>query len=272
MIQPNPSVIDFCNWMLNISKQYLSGPQRVIVTDIMNAAIAQVPVSDQDWYNFNLFTAWRNRFYIVYRDYARQPYPPLLNNLLYAWNFESSSNSDFGTNNGTDTNMAYNSPSGKVLNGADLTSVGSQIVFTPWSMGNNTSLSLWARVDVVGSSTANIIMNTVHGQGVRITAGSLFLQFLTTTAFSSGKSIVIGQWFHVVVVVVNSSVFVYLDSVLVLVTPVSTGGWSPSIVGRSDPNNGFQGAFDCLATWTRALSAEEVGQLYNGGAGIQYPF
>ena len=272
MIQPEPSVIDFCNWMLNVSKQHLSGPQRVIVTDIMNAAINQVPVSDQEWYNFNLFTAWRNRFYIVYRDYARQLYPNLLTNLLYAWNFEASSNSDFGVNNGTDTGISYNAGAGKVLNGAELTAVGSQIVFTPWSMGNNTSLSLWARVDVVGSTTANIIMNAAQNQGVRIVAGSLFLQFIANTGFSSDKSIVIGQWFHIVVVVVNSSVFLYLNNVLILVVPVSTGGWSPAVTGRDNTANGFQGAFDCLATWTRALSADEVSQLYNGGAGIQYPF
>ncbi len=272
MIQPNPSVIGFCDWMLNISKQHLSAPQRVIVTNIMNAAIAQVPVSDQEWYNFNLFTAWRNRFYIVYRDYARQLYPNLLNNLLYAWNFETSSNSDFGTNNGSDTGMAYNSPSGKVLNGADLTALGSQILFTTWSMGNNTSLSLWARVDVVGSVSANIITNALNNQGVRILAGSLFLMFSASVNTTSNVSIVLGQWFHVAVVVVNSLVYLYFNNLLILVVPVSTGGWSPSVVGRDNTTNGYQGAFDCLATWTRALSAEEVGQLYNGGAGIQYPF
>lgn len=70
MIQPNDACMLFCQWMLNISPQRLSNSQRLIVTQVYLAARDQYPIEDQVWRNFNLFTAWRNPYYIVYRSYA----------------------------------------------------------------------------------------------------------------------------------------------------------------------------------------------------------
>ncbi len=69
MVQPNIAAIGFCDWMLNISNQKLSGPQRLIVQKVYDAAVNVYPIEDQVWYNFNLFSAWRNKYYMVYRDY-----------------------------------------------------------------------------------------------------------------------------------------------------------------------------------------------------------
>jgi hypothetical protein len=39
-----------------------------------------------------------------------------------------------------------------------------------------------------------------------------------------------------------------------------------------DSNWGFDGMIDEIGVWSRALTSGEVTQLYNSGAGLQYPF
>jgi len=68
VVYPNPIAEDFCYWMLNVSAQKLTGPQRVIVAAVYTAAVAQSSVTDQQWWNFNNFTAWRYPFFRVWYD------------------------------------------------------------------------------------------------------------------------------------------------------------------------------------------------------------
>jgi len=44
------------------------------------------------------------------------------------------------------------------------------------------------------------------------------------------------------------------------------------IGNNSDTNQSFSGTLDEIGFWQRALSTEEVNALYNGGAGLTYPF
>lgn len=68
MVYPNDLALSFCDWLLNVSWQKLSGPQKIIVQAVQTAAGSQSSVSDQTWTNFNLFTSWRYPFFRVYYD------------------------------------------------------------------------------------------------------------------------------------------------------------------------------------------------------------
>jgi hypothetical protein len=46
----------------------------------------------------------------------------------------------------------------------------------------------------------------------------------------------------------------------------------PFIIGRYDNDAYADGQIDEVGIWSRALSSTEVTKLYNGGAGLQYPF
>jgi hypothetical protein len=72
---PNYQCTQFCYWLQNFSWLRLSGPQDALVTIVYNAGLNQTSVTDQQWLNFNQFTAWRNQYYIVWRDYSNYLLP-----------------------------------------------------------------------------------------------------------------------------------------------------------------------------------------------------
>ena len=90
---------------------------------------------------------------------------------------------------------------------------------------------------------------------------------------------IINQWYFVATVYDHDAqdMTLYVDTRTPVVTPVATGSATVDsaefYIGSS---NGatiwFDGRIDEVGAWSRALSANEVAQLYNGGAGVTYPF
>lgn len=69
-VYPNYQCTQFCYWLQNFSWLRLSGPQDALVTIVYNAGLNSTSVTDQQWLNFNQFTAWRNKYYVIWRDYS----------------------------------------------------------------------------------------------------------------------------------------------------------------------------------------------------------
>jgi hypothetical protein len=85
-----------------------------------------------------------------------------------------------------------------------------------------------------------------------------------------------GIWHHIVVTYNSDShkVTTYLDGNYVTedtskVLNITDGNGFYIGVGSQGP---YMGLIDEVGLWSRALTGEEVGILYNGGAGLQYPF
>lgn len=74
-VYPNYQCSQFCYWLQNFSWLRLSGPQDALVTIVYNASLAGTSVTDQQWLNFNQFTAWRNKYYVIWRDYSNYLLP-----------------------------------------------------------------------------------------------------------------------------------------------------------------------------------------------------
>jgi len=86
-------------------------------------------------------------------------------------------------------------------------------------------------------------------------------------------------WHHVVVTQSGTTGSIYVDGGTPVTSNVTyTGGASTSQTNYfAVYNNGsftsyFTGRLDESGVWSRALSASEVTELYNGGSGLQYPF
>lgn len=272
MIQPNTAALNFTFWMLNISKQRLSGPQRLITEEVYNAALGVYPISEQTWYNFNLFAAWRNQYYIIYRDYGYAVYPDLLTDLVYAWNFEANANSNFGVNNGTSTGVTFNSSYGKINNGAGFTTPTSRITISPVSLSGNYSYSIWVRPDLIHALYNFIWSNSALNSGLLINGSTNKVSFWKGTFYDSAYTPIIGGWFMATVTFDGANVKLYVNGNLERTLPITTGFGSLGIFSYDNVAYSLEGAMDSANYWSRALTDSEVLQLWNGGAGIQYPF
>jgi hypothetical protein len=95
---------------------------------------------------------------------------------------------------------------------------------------------------------------------------------------SSSGGISLSAWHHIVGRRSGSTVTVWIDGASVSLGSSTGGvtGWGANdfVVGgyAGDPNYVFDGKVDLLGVWSRALSDAEIGELYNSGAGFDYPF
>jgi len=144
--------------------------------------------------------------------------------------------------------------------------------------GNNFHLRLSPHI----SMTANILRYVTYGSSICDTNAN--------NVTGPIDPVLIDVWQHVVVTRdVSHIVKLYLNGILVAnsVTPVSSAAYDPYIkaptwpfqIGQGDltgvyspSGNAFKGGLDEVGYWNKVLTPSEVAALYNGGAGLTYPF
>lgn len=91
--------------------------------------------------------------------------------------------------------------------------------------------------------------------------------------------LIVGSWYLICGTWNGSQIQLYLNGLAVgTPTPISvirTDMVDGTFLGSDDPGSAvtnWDGLIDEVGFWTRALSPSEISQLYNGGAGRQYPF
>jgi hypothetical protein len=203
-------------------------------------------------------------------------FPTMDDSLRASWSFDGNSTDDTGTHNGTDTLISYSSTEA-VIGEAAVFGSGSYISFSsPVTIGvNDFTLSVWIRPD--GSSHAS--QGTFYNQGGNGTG----LYYLGGSSGSPGKM----SWYeassggdhlndtvledevysHIVVRRTGGVLTIWKDGQPDSSSFSGTGSFTINRCGDS-----FSGALDICGIWGRALSAAEIGVLYNSGSGRQYPF
>ena len=92
------------------------------------------------------------------------------------------------------------------------------------------------------------------------------------------QTLTTGTWYHIVVTYLNSS---NLTTVYVNGSSIGTVNFGTRnaqtgnffcILNFNGGTLPFKGLVDEVGVWTRVLSGTEITSLYNGGAGLQYPF
>jgi len=293
-IIPNTECYFLCEWMLNISQQRLTGPQTTLTNIIRSAALSVSSVTDQQWHDFNNYASWRNPYYLVYRDYQYASTNSLLTSLTNYYDFEGNSNDLVGSINGSASNVGYNTLYGKIGQGVRNTS-GSGIV----SFGNNTNFTLvqntgifafnfWVRLSSL-AGTYSILGNlgtsshkgfyfysnpAPYVNGV-ISNGSGAPYTLLNIILSK---LFVDTSFHMVTMQGDGTYFyLYFDGVQVAKCSLGTltsGNSTNTMAIFTITTLGGSSTmdFDEFGCWSRALTLPEIFTLFNGGAGVTYPF
>lgn len=213
----------------------------------------------------------------------------LTDNLVAYYKLDGNSNDSVGSNNGTDSNITYGSSYGKINQGALFNGSSSKIDLSnnlnSVTYNSSYSFQFWFNISsfptgstfykVFGndnSSASNGVFIDFYGGNLRIgNNGGANISY----PFSNFST---NTWYHIVVTYTyNSNMLLYVNGNLVL-TSSGTGAALSTSDGaafgyyRSLPGRYFNGDLDELGVWSRALSDTEITTLYNGGAGLTYPF
>ena len=216
----------------------------------------------------------------------------LLTNLISYWKLDESSGNasdSVGANTGVNNDVTYSA--GKINNGGAFNGTSSSL-----NLGTSTSLrlsavsvSVWAKASgntgfiytkkssAAGGHEAYGINLGLYEAGkicIRIQQTiSTFLDLRVTATFNDSA------WHHYVFTYTGTSLILYRDGVNI--GSVSEGaiyydGDFPAYIGSSSDggvlSDFFSSNIDEVGVWSRVLTASEVTKLYNGGAGLPYPF
>lgn len=213
----------------------------------------------------------------------------LTDNLVAYYKLDGNSNDSVGSNNGTDSNISYSAA--KINNGAVFSGSSSKI-----SLGNVLgstftsafTVCAWIKPSSLSSTfgilskTANnipkpidIMINTNGVINVVPGNGSAYKYF------STGIEVTINNVYFIIVTwngeYNDSSIKVFVNNVSKSLSVSGTWGVADGtdnlMIGqRSDNAFGTNGWQDEIGIWSRVLSDDEKTELYNSGAGLQYPF
>jgi hypothetical protein len=217
----------------------------------------------------------------------------IANGLLNYWSFEGNFNDTAGTavgssstknDNGTPANAAVvtlqsGGPLGQYgqLRGSHIVVPNSDDIL---AAGESLTISAWFRVNAFTSSWQALI---AHGEGsdyriARRDAGAVMAYAGGTGDIpggAEGPEVTDGQWHHVVAISEHQvSTRIWVDGALVATggAPTISNNGSPNLQIGGNPNAGgrdWNGDVDDIAMWDRALTDEEIGELYTKGlAGV----
>ncbi len=197
------------------------------------------------------------------------------------------------TNNNT---ITYTT--GKINNCADTGSSNTNKYFSGsnWlsysEVGSGWSFDFWINPASVSSRfvTHNmLVLNSGTGTSKRAfsiqhtnTAGQglgVWMIGNTLVDYWSGTILSTSTWTHCAVTFDGTTLTIYINGSSVYSSAFSftdrgdtAGVGTSTVFGEQGANSLLSGKMDAGGIWARALTSGEVSQLYNGGAGLQYPF
>lgn len=212
-------------------------------------------------------------------------------NLISYYKLDGNSNDAVGSNNGTDTAITYNTANGKINQGAGFNGTTSKIVIADASSlkpTGNFSISAWVKS---GYSGINMCIFQSFADAGSVFAG-IFLGITTghvqfflgdnaghAPQFNVG-AVTDGNWHFLVATYDGTNMNIYIDAG----TPTQLANtYNPAYQATNyirlgcgnftGTDNSFtNGSIDEVGIWSRALTSGEVTSLWNGGAGLAYPF
>lgn len=208
------------------------------------------------------------------------------NNLIAYFTGDSTPNDAKGTYTGTLVNGATYT-TGKINNALSFDGTNDYLAVSPTFGASFTapssthSYSVWIYPTVIGALNT-IISNGSTGAGANGTIFCLYNGYIAlyyrggNSLYQSTTTYSINTWTHIVMTFNAGVVKIYkngvLDSTSGTLTWTDGANATNTYIGAWKPDAGFfQGRIDELGAWNRVLTATEVTEIYNAGAGKQYP-
>lgn len=163
---------------------------------------------------------------------------------------------------------------GKINNGS-VHSATSNAYFKTTSQINSSTLtvSMWVYMTTIDANYNGFIGFLSNGALNNHTSGGGFRYESSGGNITSGTTLVINTWYHIVLTMNGTSGELFLNG-----SSVGTGTASSMAVNQNyvvgsygdSASNHMRGTIDEVGIWNRVLSGSEITDLYNGGAGISY--
>jgi hypothetical protein len=217
----------------------------------------------------------------------------LVNGLVSYYPMEGGPTDYYGSNNGTDSSVSYGTSYGKVNQGAGMS--GGYISVTPTSTASAFSIAYWVKYNDFSSTYNGAIGRQISGSpyasgwtswadtsgNYQIFGRSNSVNFVSE---STGVTLNTGTWYHIAITwdsAGDGKMRFYKNGSLAY---TSTGSSAAAMTGLANLLMGglqwlntsqnsmldsqvFHGSIDEVGLWGNALSAQEVTDLWNGGAG-----
>lgn len=212
----------------------------------------------------------------------------LITNLLAYYKLDGNSNDSVGSLNGTDTSMSYvagkigsagsfNGTTGKVEYSQTGFNLGSAFTFNVWvnAASYATRQILFIKSDGVSNATGSFsfeVGNSVNKATLTVFVGA------SNSTLSSSTNLTTSVWSMLTFTYDGTNLAIYLNGTSDGTNATGTGAVNtitqPTTLGMLGALSvlPYSGLMDLAGVWTRVLSGSEITQLYNGGAGLDYPF
>lgn len=209
------------------------------------------------------------------------------------YKMDGNANDAVSTNNGTATSVTFSTGNGKINQGGGFNGSSSRVTLPTFAYISGTafSISAWFKSTAAGATAYQIAAaDAPSGTGNRVFQLALnlnkvrFIRFGTSdnliTNISSTNNWNDGNW-HLAVAIFDNTVgsSLYVDNTLEASDAVTTSNNTDTNVpfsiganGSSSPSEIFNGAIDEVGFYNIALDSNDRDTLWNGGAGLQYPF
>ena len=234
---------------------------------------------------------------------------PQLNGLLSYWKLDEAIGTIAGDAAGSWDLSFVNNPawtsSGKINNAVDFgTSSIKYLEKTGINSGNKNTYSLSAWIYLEDNLPNPKYIMGINSGGNASFAGAAEVKLMITPdnkfeamyytsdgatevmSRISGTVIALNTWYHVVGVINNGNIELYINgiadntnavanphsSTLNFVNGRATVGHARYFDGAYNPDRWFRGKIDEAAIWNRALTPAEISALFNNGNGLQHPF
>lgn len=223
----------------------------------------------------------------------------LTDNLQAYWKLDESSGNaaDSHSTNTLTNNNSTAFAAAKINNGADLEESSSQSLSiadasqTGLDLSGDLSFSLWFKAESFNAGSERPLIAKRVGAGnqrsFHFKLGSAgvnigLLWYTDGNTIGGNLSVVwspsTATWYHVVVTKSSTTVKFYVDGAQQGADQTGSNatiynGTAPFELGAfADSPEYWDGLIDEVGVWSRALTDSEVSTLYNGGAGLSYPF
>lgn len=202
-------------------------------------------------------------------------------NIVSYWNFNSNSNDQVGSNNGSDTDVSY--VSGLVSNAASFNGTSSKIRVPDSDdlsfPSTSFSISFWVYLNTTGVNQffyGKRTLSVAEYQFGYVSGELRFRLFGGTTAnllkFDQAYSLSVSTWYHIVVTYDNANLKLIVDGANVPITQTTSGTFTgsqnttaPLMISQAYENavEWFDGLIDEFSIFNTDLSLPQINEIRN---------